>query len=262
MGRLDGKVALITGAASGLGEATAKLFAREGASVVIADVHDERGTKVMAEIKEHGGEATYVHTDVTSADQVKNAVRAAEQTYGKLNVVIANAGILGSGSSKTVEQITEEEWATIINVNLTGVMRTFKYAIPALRRAGGGAMSATSSIAGVARVGDTLSAYSASKAGINSLVKQLAYELADDNIRVNCVCPGGMETRIWESGELTPEQLRARNARQQTQAAAQGRLGRRSEPVEVANAHLFLVSDEASFVTGQAVIADGGSTIR
>ncbi|MBM3946272.1 MAG: glucose 1-dehydrogenase [SAR202 cluster bacterium] len=261
MGRLDGKVALITGAASGLGEATARLFAREGAKVVIADVHDERGTKVMADIREGGGEATYVHTDVTDTRQVQNAVATAEKTYGKLNVVIANAGILGSGSSKTVDQISETEWGKILDVNLNGVLRTFKYAIPALRRAGGGAMSATSSIAGVDRVGDTLSAYSVSKAGINMLVKHLAYELADDNIRVNCVCPGGMETRIGESREMPPDQLRARNAQQQAQRSA-SRLARQSNPLEVAHAHLYLVSDDASFVTGQALIADGGSTIR
>ncbi|MBM3946273.1 MAG: glucose 1-dehydrogenase [SAR202 cluster bacterium] len=263
MTRLAGKVALITGGASGLGEATAKLFANEGAKVVVADVNDARGAKVAADIKEGGGQATYVRTDVTSSDQVKNAVAAAEKSYGKLDVVIANAGISGSGSGKTLEQISEDEWDQIMNVNLNGVMRTFKYAIPALRRAGGGAMSATASIAGVARVSDTLSAYGASKAGVVSLVRQLAYELADDNVRVNCVCPGGMETNLSESRGLSSQEMEQMRRRRQAQRQARGKLGRTATDLrEVASAHLFLVSDDASFVNGQAVVADAGWLLR
>ncbi len=262
MGRLDNKVAIVTGGASGLGEATAKLFAQEGASVVIADVQDALGAKVMAAIKEGGGEATYVHTDVTKAADVQNVIRLAEHQYGKLTTMVANAGILGSGSTKTVEQITEEEWNRILDVNLGGVMRCFKFAAPAIRRAGGGTMSATASTAGVARVGQTLAAYSASKFGVVSLVKQMAYELAKDGIRVNCVCPGGMETRIFESNGLSGAQRAAQEAERAAARRARGPLGRVSDPMEVAYAHLFLCSDEGSFVNGHALVADGGSLVQ
>jgi NAD(P)-dependent dehydrogenase (short-subunit alcohol dehydrogenase family) len=260
MGKLTGKVAIVTGGASGLGEATAKLFAQEGAKVVIADVHDVRGAKVVADIREYGGEAAYVHTDVSKSDQVRNLVATAEKMYGKLNIMVANAGILGPGSTKRVEDLPDEEWDQILNINLGGVFRCFKYAAPAIRRAGGGAMTATSSVAAVRRVGDTLGAYSASKAGINLLVQQMAYELAEDNIRVNCVCPGGMETRIGESANRSPSEERERAA--QRAATQRGSLGRQSKPAEVAQAHLYLVSDDASFVNGQALIVDGGMTIR
>jgi NAD(P)-dependent dehydrogenase (short-subunit alcohol dehydrogenase family) len=262
MNRMNGKVAIITGAASGLGEATAKLFAQEGAKVVIADVQDDLGAKVLAAIKENGGEAAYVYTDVTKPADVQRVVRTAKERYGKLTTMVANAGILGSGSKKTLEDITEEEWGQIINVNLSGVMRCFKYAIPAIRRAGGGVMTTTASTAGVARVGEHLAAYTASKHALIGLVKYTAFETAKDNIRVNCVCPGGMETRIFESVGLSAQERAERNARISSRATANPTVPRTSRTMEVANGHLFLCSDEGAYVNGHALVIDGGSLIQ
>ena len=261
MGRVEGKVAIVTGAASGLGEATAKLFAQEGAKVVVADVHEPHGAEVVSAIKESGGEAMFAYTDVTKAEDVKQTVQTAEERYGKLDIMIANAGIMGSACTKSAEEITEEEWDLVININLTGVLRSFKHAIPAIRRAGGGAMSATASVAGVARVGETQAAYNASKAGVVALVKQVAYEVMDDNIRVNCVCPGGMDTRIFETQNLSAAQMEAWQARRQAMRK-EGRRGVMVNPMEMAYSHLFLCSDEAAFITGQPLVVDAGFLIR
>ena len=220
MGRLDGKVAVITGAASGLGAACSGLFAREGAKVVAADIHDARGAEVVSAVKEAGGEATYVHTDVTKSADVQRAVQTAEERYGKLDIMVANAGILGRSATMTTAQMEEKEWDFTFEVNSTGVMRCFKYAIPAIRRAGGGAISATASPSGITRVIGTLAGYGASKAAVIRLVKDTAYECLQDNIRVNCVCPGSMLTRLAESSGRSPEEVAAGRARQ-AQAGAE-----------------------------------------
>ena len=210
MGRLDGKVAIITGAASGLGAACSKLFAQEGAKVIVADIHDARGAEVVSAIKEAGGEATYVHTDVTSSEEVQRAVQTAEERYGQLNIMVANAGVMGAASTKKTEEMVDEEWDFVFDLNSTGVLRCFKYAIPAIQRAGGGAMSATASPSGLNRWGGTGAAYGASKAAVIRLVKETAYECLKDNIRVNSVCPGAMQTRLSESFGLPPEEMEKR----------------------------------------------------
>ena len=254
--RLNGKVAVVTGAASGLGEATAKLLAKEGAKVVIADVQDEPGKQVVRTIQDTGGDATFVHADVTKQSDMDNAVKVAEKQYGKLTTMVANAGIVGRGSYKMVTDITDEEFYQIINVNLLGVLHAFKAAAPAIKRAGGGAMSATSSLSAQLGMYD-ISVYAASKGGVISLCKALAYELFPDNIRVNCVLPGGMRTNLSKnSSGRTPEEVAAWKNKRSIPASNVYR--KMCDPIEVAQAHLFLCSDESSFMTGQALIVDGG----
>jgi NAD(P)-dependent dehydrogenase (short-subunit alcohol dehydrogenase family) len=257
MGRMDGKVALVTGGASGLGAETCILFAEEGADVVVADVNEGRGADVVKRIEDLGRGAVYVHADVTSGADLEAAVALAEATFGKLNVVVANAGIGGAASRRKLEDLTEEQFNEVIEVNLSGVWRTFKYAAPALRRAGGGTMTTTASVAGVSIMGgSTLGGYTASKHGAVGLTKFAAAELAPDNIRVNCVCPGRMLTNIDESYHWTDEELSA--ARQRRGGIESRGLRTMALPREVAYLHLFLCSDESSFVTGQAIEADGG----
>ncbi|OLT09046.1 hypothetical protein BJF78_06740 [Pseudonocardia sp. CNS-139] len=258
MGRMTDKVALVTGGASGLGAETCILFAEEGASVVVADVNDGRGADVVKAIEDKGGRATYQHTDVTRGADIEAAVAHAEATFGKLDVVVANAGIGGAASRRRLEDLTEEQFDEVIQVNLSGVWRTFKYAAPALRRAGGGAMTSTASVAGLSILGGTtLGGYTASKHGAVGLTKFVAAELAPDNIRVNCVCPGRMLTNIDESYHWTDEELAAARTRRGGIESAGG-MRTMAHPREVAYLHLFFCCDESSFVTGQAIEADGG----
>lgn len=257
MGRMDGKVALVTGGASGLGAETCLLFAEEGADVVVADINEGRAADVVKRIEDLGRGAVYAHADVMKPEDVEAAVALAESTFDKLNVVVANAGIGGAASRRKLEDLSEEQFSEVLEVNLSGVWRTFKFAAPALRRAGGGTMTSTASVAGVSIMGgSTLGGYTASKHGAVGLTKFAAAELAADNIRVNCVCPGRMLTNIdesyhWSEGELA-------NARQRRGGIEASGLRTMALPREVAYLHLFLCSDESSFVTGQAIEADGG----
>jgi NAD(P)-dependent dehydrogenase (short-subunit alcohol dehydrogenase family) len=198
MNLLQDNVALVTGAAAGLGLRTAEIFAEHGARVVITDVADAAGEAAAAGLRSHGQEALYVHADVRNGEDLDAAVAAAEEAFGRLDIVVANAGVLGRASFQPTESLPDEQWLEVIDINLGGVFRAVRSAIPALRRAGGGAISVTSSTAGsfgtLYRV-----AYSASKGGANALVRALAVELASDNIRVNGVAPGGLETDIHAS---------------------------------------------------------------
>jgi NAD(P)-dependent dehydrogenase (short-subunit alcohol dehydrogenase family) len=257
MGRMEGKVALVTGGASGLGAETCVLFAEEGADVVVADVNESRGAEVVKRVQAVGRGAVYANADVTSAADIEAAVALAETTFGKLNVVVANAGIGGAASRRRLEDLTEDQFGEVIDVNLAGVWRTFKYAAPALRRAGGGTMTPTASVAGLSILGGaTLGGYTASKYGAVGLTRFAAAELAPDNIRVNCVCPGRMLTNIDESYHWTPEELAS--ARERRGGIEEEGIRTMAHPREVAYLHLFLCSDESSFVTGQAIEADGG----
>lgn len=258
--RLAGKVALITGAASGIGAATATLFAREGAKVVAVDF-TQHGGAVVEQIESTGGTAIFLRADVRNLDDLKLAVATAESTYGRLDTVIANAGTVGGDAvARRLDSLEEEQWMSILDTNLGGTLRTFVAAIPALRRAGGGTMTATASIAALTGVAGQ-AAYSASKGGIVGVVRALAYELVVDAIRVNCVCPGGIRTNLLSDTDIAPVRRAARTSDPTDAPTPNARMNRAADPGEVANVHLFLASDEASLVNGQPVVCDAGSSI-
>lgn len=243
MGRLSGKVAIVTGAASGLGRAVAELYAREGAAVVVADVRADEGATVASRIVAGGGRAWFTLLDVRDPDAVRNVVLNAENEYGRLDIMTANAGILdGVGP---FEELSETVLDALMEVNFKGVMRCFQHAIPALRRSEGGSMTVTASLA-AHRGMPTLAAYSASKGAVCALVRALAAEL-HPQIRVNAVSPGSIRTDMSRSA--TP------------QVMPNGMVRPVADPAEVAAAHLFLASEEASFITGQMLVVDGGRSV-
>jgi NAD(P)-dependent dehydrogenase (short-subunit alcohol dehydrogenase family) len=249
--RLEGKVALITGAGSGIGRESALLFAREGAKVVVADVNDQAGEAVAAELKSAGGQAVYVHADVSKAADAESMIRMAEERFGKLDVLFNNAGISHANDDDAIA--TEEAvWDLTMNINLKGVFLGCKYGIPALRRAGGGSIINVASFVALLGAATPQLAYTASKGGVLSMTRELAVIHARENIRVNALCPGPLRT------ELLMKYL-------DTEAKKQRRLvhipmGRFGEAAEIAKAALFLASDESSFTTGAAFTADGGIT--
>ncbi len=245
MGRLDGKVALISGGARGMGATEARMFAQEGASVVFGDVLDELGAQVEAEIRELGGEATYLHLDVTQEDQWRAAVDLAVSRYGKLDILVNNAGIV---RRLTIEETTVEDWDAVLNVNAKGVFLGSKQAIPAMRAAGGGSIVNISSISGMVSIGPP--AYIASKGAVRLLTKSTAIQYAADNIRCNSVHPGPIETPMRQEGQA--------NSAMPSTGATLVPLGRVGTTEDIAYGVLFLASDEASFVTGSELVIDGG----
>jgi cyclopentanol dehydrogenase len=249
MGRLDGKVALISGGARGQGATEAQLFGREGARVVFGDILDEAGRQVEAQIRAAGGDATYVHLDVTNEEDWRVAVDTAVQRYGKLNVLVNNAGIL---LRKAIEEMTVEEWDRIMAINLKGVFLGTKHAIPAMRRAGGGSIINISSTAGLVGSPGGSSAYIATKGGVRLFSKATAIQHAKDNIRCNSVHPGPIATDMirdtLESPDLWAQRLRRLP------------MGRAGTPEDVAYGVLYLASDESSYVTGSELVIDGGTT--
>ena len=247
-GRLEGKVALVTGGASGIGRATALTFAREGAKLVIADMHADGGQQTVHRITEQGGEAIFVRTDVSKAVEVQALISQAVATYGRLDCAHNNAGISGGGRALTAEY-PEETWHQVIAVNLTGVWFCMKYEIPQMLHQGGGVIVNTASVAGLIG-GRGLAAYVASKHGVVGLTKTAALEYAQQRIRVNCVCPGVIHTPMTARGLNNPE----RRAR----IMASEPMGRIGTPEEVAEAVVWLCSDAASFVTGHTMTVDGG----
>ena len=247
-GTLNGKVALVTGASSGIGRAAALAFAREGAKVVVADVTVEGGEETVSLIKKTGGEALFVKTNVAKAAEVEALVNAAVTTYGRLDCAYNNAGI--AGKSQTIVDTTEENWDRIISINLTGVWLCMKYEIPAMLKTGGGAIVNTASDAGLIGVKRT-GAYVASKHGVVGLTKTAALEYAKTGIRVNAVCPGPIDTPMLQKGmDRFPQVIE-----KMIKAQPNGRLGK---PEEIAEAAVWLCSDAASFVTGLAMPVDGG----
>lgn len=248
-GRLEGKVALITGAARGQGAAEAILFAREGASLVLGDVRDEDLQQLGKTITDEGHPVVSRHHDVTSEDDWAQMVSAAEESFGGLHVLVNNAGIL---SMAGVEDTTSQIWDRVVAVNQTGVWLGMKQAIPALRRAGGGSIVNISSIYGLIGSG-AAAAYQGTKGAVRILTKTAAVQYASEGIRVNSIHPGVIDTGMVEeevSSEFVPALLGATP------------LGRMGKPEEVAACALFLASDDASFVTGSELVVDGGYTAQ
>ena len=248
--RLEGKVALISGGARGQGAVEAKLFASEGASVVIADILDDEGRQVEAEIAESGGSATYVHLDVTSESQWTDAVSAAVERYGKLDILVNNAGILIRAG---VEDTTEEDWDRIMDINAKGVFLGTKAAIPAMREAGGGSIINISSVAGL-QGSPGSAAYSSTKGAVRILTKSTAIQYALEGIRCNSVHPGLIYTDMTKDTLDTPEGERDWRARVP--------IGRIGVSEDVAKGVMFLASDESSYMTGSELVIDGGMTAQ
>ncbi|MCH2173757.1 SDR family oxidoreductase [Myxococcota bacterium] len=252
--RFSGRRVMVTGAGSGMGEATAKRFAEEGASVSLVDVDKAGLERVTAEISEGGGVAASIHADIASTDGAEGAIRASVDRFGGLDVLVNNAGV--STMADPSWKASEEEWDRVLSVNLKGVFLCSKYAIPEIKKAGGGAIVNTASIA--AEVSCAGAAYTASKGGVAMLTRTLAVELAQEGVRVNAVGPGFMITPM-STGErqgANEEQIQARL----DGFASRVPMGRCGLAVEVANAILFLASDEASYITGQHLCVDGGFT--
>ncbi len=248
--RLEGKVALISGGARGQGAVEAKLFASEGASVVIGDILDDAGRQVEAEIAESGGSATYVHLDVTSESEWNAAVSAAVERYGKLDILVNNAGILIRAG---VEDTTEEDWDRIMDINAKGVFLGTKAAIPAMREAGGGSIINISSVAGL-QGSPGAAAYSSTKGAVRILTKSTAVQYALEGIRCNSVHPGLIYTDMTKETLDTPDGERDWRAR-----VPIGRLG---VSEDVAKGVMFLASDESSYMTGSELVIDGGMTAQ
>ncbi len=249
MGRLDGKVALISGGARGQGATEGRMMAQEGAKVVLGDILDEQGRAVEAEIRAAGGAATYVHLNVTSESDWQSAMQIAESTYGGLHVLVNNAGIL---IRATIEETTEDDFDRIMAVNVKGVFFGTKHAIPAMRRAGGGSIVNISSTAGLVGSPGETAAYSATKGSVRLFTKSTAIQHASDNIRCNSVHPGPIATDMIKDMLEDPEQWEQRMRRLP--------LKRPGRPEDIAYGVIYLASDESSYVTGAELVIDGGTT--
>jgi len=250
MGKLTGKRALITGAASGIGRATAELFAREGAAVAVVDVDEVGGRAVAQAIEGEGGRAIFVHCDVTRAADCQRAVRETVDKLGGLDVLFNNAGIIRRA---TVIDTTEEEWDRVMAVNVKSIFLLSKYAVPVMAQAGGGAIINTSSGWGLVGGRNAVS-YCASKGAVVNMTRAMALDHGAENIRVNCICPGDTDTPMLRSeaqqlGESEDIFLAD---------AADRPLRRVGQPADIAQAVLYLASDAALFVTGTALVVDGG----
>ena len=249
--RLEGKVALISGGARGQGDVEAKLFAREGAKVVFGDILDESGKQVEAEIHEAGGEAAYVHLDVTKEDDWRTAINTAIDRYGKLDILVNNAGIL---IRKGIEDTTEEDWDRIMGVNAKGAFLGTKHSIPAMRQAGGGSIVNISSTAGLVASPSGSASYTASKGAVRLLTKSTAIQYAKEGIRCNSIHPGPIDTDMIQETLTDSAKLEER-----MQRLPMGRVGTGDE---IAYGVLYLASEEASFVTGSELVIDGGTTAQ
>ena len=255
--RLDKKIALITASASGIGRAAAVLFAREGAAVAVADIDKGRITDTVNEITKAGGRAVGIPCDLTRETDARRIVKDAVAAFGGLDIVWNNVGHPGPGR---VEDINMDDYDMAMSLNVRSVIVTTSEAIPALKKRGGGSIIFTSSIAGI--YGSPFSpVYSAAKFGVTGLTKSLALRLAPDNIRVNCVCPAPIDTPMLDifMGRPDVESNKHENLARMKQAIPLGRVG---SPTEVAQAGLFLASDDASYITGVALPVDGGYSAR
>jgi NAD(P)-dependent dehydrogenase (short-subunit alcohol dehydrogenase family) len=249
--RLKDKVALITGAGSGIGRESSLLFATEGASVVVVDVNDEGGNETVELVKKAGGRAVYVHADVSKAEDCTLMVAVAEKEFGRLNVLFNNAGIMHHSDDNAVT--TEESiWDLTMDINAKGVFLGCKYGIPAIKRAGGGSVINTASFVAVLGAATPQIAYTASKGAVLAMSRELAIIHARENIRVNALCPGPLRTELLMSYLNTEEKKQRR--------LVHIPMGRFGEAREIAQAALFLASDESSYITGADFLVDGGIT--
>jgi NAD(P)-dependent dehydrogenase (short-subunit alcohol dehydrogenase family) len=253
MGKLDSRVALITGAASGFGRAAAMLFAKEGAKVVVNDINDQAGQKVVETIRKARGEASYVHADTGMVSEVEDMVKKAVAIYGKLNIFWHNAGVAGPGY---ILRVTEQAFDRCLAIHVKGGFFGAKYAIPEIKKAGGGSILFTSSIGGY-RPSAGSPVYSMAKASLSILARCLAVQWAKDNIRVNVISPGPVKTGLWNDfmgrdPDLTSPEEYERKIMDMTP------MRRHGQPEDIAQAALFLVSDEANFITGVTLAVDGG----
>jgi NAD(P)-dependent dehydrogenase (short-subunit alcohol dehydrogenase family) len=244
--RLKDKVAVITGGASGIGRGTALLFAKEGAKVVVADVNRPMGEETVRVIKGGGGEAIFQEADISKSEEVQRLMRAAADAYRKIDILFNNAAIFILG---TAESLREEDWDRVLGVNLKGVYLCSKYAIPHMRRAGGGVIINTASPHSYASLTQA-AAYAASKGGVLALTRQMALDFAPDGIRVNCVIPGAIDTPMLRGSLQKPGEM--------DMWAKRHAIERIGQPEDVAKVALFLATDDAAFVTGSPVFADGG----
>ena len=249
MARLEGKVALISGGARGQGAVEARMFAEEGASVVIGDILDDQGRQTEAELQELGYNVTFVHLDVTSESDWDAAVQAAIGAYGKLDILLNNAGIL---IRKNIEETTEEDWDRIFSINAKGVFLGTKAAIPAMRENGGGSIINISSTAGLVGSPNGSASYTATKGAVRLFTKSTAIQHAREGIRCNSIHPGPIETDMIADTLNDPANLALRMQRLP--------LGRVGKPSEIAYGAIYLASDESSFVTGSELVIDGGTT--
>lgn len=248
--RLDGKVALITGGTSGIGSATAIRFAREGAKVAVTGRNVDHGNQVIAEIIEAGGEAIFIRTDVRIAEDCRRAVEQTLERFGRIDVLFNNAGVF---HPKTIPACTEEEWDETIDSSLKGAFLMSKYALPSMIERGSGSIIHTSSGWGILG-GNEAAAYCAAKGGLVVMAKAMAIDHGKDGIRVNCVCPGDVLTPML----YDDAKKRGMSWEEYEAGAVQRPLGRIGTVDEIADAVLFLASDESSFVTGESLVVDGG----
>jgi NAD(P)-dependent dehydrogenase (short-subunit alcohol dehydrogenase family) len=249
MGRLDGKVAVITGAGSGIGRETALLFAREGAKIVVADYASEAGEATVRQIGEKGGDALFIKTDVSQASDVERMVKATVEKYGRIDILYNNAGVLGEVAF--VGDATEDDWDRLMSINLKGTFLCSKYAVREMIKGGSGVIVNTASAMGFVGLPGN-AAYSAAKGGIIQLTRTMALEYASSNIRVNCLCAGWVDT---------PMNLKL-GERIINWTVRETPMKRWAKPEEIAQAALYLASDESSFVTGAALVIDGGWTAK
>ncbi len=257
LGRLQGRVAIVTGANSGIGRATARLLAREGAKVVCCDIQETVTPRVDGLIEQDGGQAVFLRSDVTLQNDCDRMISTALERFGDLDILFNNAG---GGVRKKIHEFTDEEWNFVMNLNLTAIFRGVRAAIPHFLRKGRGNIVNTASTFGILASAQ-YPAYCATKAAVVNLTRQMALDYGTSGIRINCVCPGATETPRFRGYPPRPTLEWATDEQRARMAASNRALQRMARPEEIAYGVLFLVSDESSFVTGHALVIDGGQTI-